>query len=113
MCQNCDKGQERWAHLNELDIIDQRLTFQICKRLDLMSREDWKQTVSAWFEMAKQRVEQSTSEIAQEHNLRRRDRNSAEFILVQEKHGIARGDWEEIKEIKDKENQDESEETKE
>ena len=98
MCQNCDKGQLRWGHLEELGIIDQRLTFQICRKLDLISREDWRQTVSAWFEMAKLRVEQSTGEIAQARNLRRRDRISAEFILAKEKHGRERGDWEEIKE---------------
>jgi len=98
ICQNCNEGQTRWGHLNELGVIDQRLTFQICRKLDLMSREDWKQTVSAWFEMAKQRVEQSTGEIAQEHNLRRRDRIQAEFILAKEKHFKARGDWEVVKE---------------
>ena len=96
MCQNCNQGQARWGHLNELGVIDQRLTFQICKKLDIMSREDWKQTISAWFEMARQRVESATNEIAQEHSLRRRDRIQAEFILVQKNHGRARGDWEEI-----------------
>lgn len=103
MCQNCNQGQARWGHLNELGVIDQRLTFRICKKLDIMSREDWKQTVSAWFEMARQRVESATIEIAQVHNLRKRDRTLSEFIYANEKHGLKRGDWEEIKEDEEEE----------
>ncbi|MBR8832542.1 MAG: hypothetical protein DSM106950_00480 [Stigonema ocellatum SAG 48.90 = DSM 106950] len=87
----------RWVGKG-LGVIDTRLKPQICKKLDLISREDWKQTVSAWFEMAKQRVSKETSEIAQAHNLRRRDRIQAEFILAKEKHELKRGDWEKIKE---------------
>lgn len=27
ICQNCNLGQQNWAHLNDLGVIDQRLTF--------------------------------------------------------------------------------------
>jgi hypothetical protein len=81
----------------------------ICRKLDALAREDWRLTAQAWFEMVKQRLEKETGEIAQEHNLRRRDRISEEFILAKKKHELARGDWEEIKEKKDEEDQDEEE----
>ncbi len=95
ICQNCHKGHD-WFHLNDLGVIDTRLGPQICRKLDSLAREDWRLTAQAWFEMMKQRLEQATGEITAEHNLRKRDRIQAEFILVQEKHGRARGDWEEI-----------------
>ncbi|GAA6617588.1 hypothetical protein [Scytonema sp. NUACC26] len=63
-----------------------------------MARSEWKRTTQIWFEMAKKRIEQGTSDIAQKYNRRKRDRIQSEFILVQRKHGLARGDWEEIKE---------------
>jgi hypothetical protein len=97
ICQNCDKGQE-WAHLNELGVIDMRLTFQICSSLDALAREDWRRTTQTWFEMASKQISLGTTEIAQRYNLRRRSRIQAECILKQERHGKARGDWEEIKE---------------
>ncbi len=113
ICQqdNC-KANDAWVQL-PIENLDTRFTRDICKQLDTLAREEWQSTRLAWFEMVKQRLEQATDEIAQERNLRMRDRIQAEFILVQEKHGRERGDWKEIKEIKDKENQDESEETKE
>ncbi|MBW4591204.1 hypothetical protein G7B40_038965 [Aetokthonos hydrillicola Thurmond2011] len=106
ICQNCNEGQKRWAHLNDLGIIDQRLTFQICRKLDLLSREDWKRTTEVWFEMAKKRVEEATTEISAANNMRRRARIQAEFILAQEKHGRARGDWEEIPEQDEEEDEE-------
>lgn len=97
MCQNCNCGHS-WLHLDGFGVIDQRLSPQICKKLDAFAREDWRRTTQAWFEMAKKRIEQGTTEIAQGYNLRRRDRIQAEFILSQELHRKARGDWKEIKE---------------
>lgn len=97
ICQNCNKGHE-WYHLDDLGILDMRLNPQICGKLDAYAREDWRRTTQMWFEMAKERVEKATQEIAQKGNLRKRDRIQAEFILVQEKHGKERGDWEEIEE---------------
>jgi len=96
MCQNCDRGDD-WLHLDKLGVIDQRLSPQICRKLDAFAREDWRLTTQAWFEMAQKRISQGTTEIAQGYNVRRRDRIQAEFILSQERHGKARGDWEEIK----------------
>ncbi len=98
ICQNCDKGQKNWAHLVDLGVIDQRLTFQICRKLDAYAREDWKRTTETWFEWAKKRINEGTTEISKKRNLRQRDRIQAEFILVERGHGKARGDWEEIKE---------------
>ncbi|MBR8832536.1 MAG: hypothetical protein DSM106950_00450 [Stigonema ocellatum SAG 48.90 = DSM 106950] len=97
VCQrdNC-KANDTWVNL-PIENLDTRFTRDICNELDLLARDDWEATRQAWFEMAKQRVEQSTGEIAQAHNLRRRDRIQAEFILAKEKHHSARGDWEEIK----------------
>ena len=113
VCQNCNKGHD-WFHLDDLGVIDTRLGPVICRKLDLIAREDWRLTAQAWFEMAKQRLEDATNEIAQEHNLRRRDRISEEFILAKKKHELARGDWEEIKEKdEDEEDQDEEEVTEE
>ena len=97
ICQACNKHSEIY-HLKEFGVLDTRFDFQLCRKLDAVAREDWRLSAQAWFEMAKQRIEQSTGEIAQEHNLRKRDRISAEFILAKEKHGRERGDWEEFKE---------------
>ena len=109
ICQNCNKGHD-WFGLDKFGVIDTRLGPQICRKLDSLAREDWRLTAQAWFEMVKQRLEDATGEIAREHNLRRRDRISEEFILAKKKHELARGDWEEIKE---KEDQDEGEITEE
>ncbi|MDF5720212.1 MAG: hypothetical protein PUP91_06925 [Rhizonema sp. PD37] len=97
ICQNCHKGHD-WFHLNDLGVIDTRLGPQICRKLNNIAREDWRLTTQIWFEMVKQRLENATEEITSEHNLRRRDRISEEFILAKKKHELARGDWEEIEE---------------
>jgi hypothetical protein len=96
ICQNCNKGHD-WFHLDEFGVIDTRLGPQICRKLDAIAREDWRRTTKSWFENVKQHLEQATGTIASTQNLRKRDRIQAEFILVQEKHGRERGDWEEIK----------------
>ncbi|MBD2770685.1 hypothetical protein [Iningainema tapete] len=97
VCQLCNKGRN-WLHLKELGVIDTRISFDTCRKLDVISREDWKLTTQKLFEMAKKRAENATAEIAQAHNLRKRDRIQEEFILMQKNHGKARGDWKEIKE---------------
>ena len=100
ICQNCNKGHN-WLHLDKFGVIDQRISPQTCRKLDAIARENWRLTAQAWFEMVKQRLEDATGEIAQARNLRRRDRIQAEFILIAERHGKERGDWEEIKEDRD------------
>jgi hypothetical protein len=97
ICQLCNKGRD-WLHLKDEGIIDTRISFDTCRKLDIMARSEWKRTTLQWFEMAQKRVSLGTTEIAQKRNLRQRDRTQAELVLAQHKHGKARGDWEEIKE---------------
>lgn len=99
ICQNCNRGHD-WYHLHTVDILDQRISFETCRKLDAIAREDWRLTTQALFELLKKRLEEGTASISQKYNLRRRNRIQEEFILIQRNHGKARGDWEEIPEEK-------------
>lgn len=98
ICQLCSKGRD-WLHLKDEGIIDTRITFDTCRKLDIMAREEWKRTTLQWFEHAQKRVEQGTTEISQKRNLRQRDRTQTELVLAQTKHAKARSNCEEINEV--------------
>jgi len=48
ICQNCNLGHN-WFHLDQFRVIDQRISSQICKKLDAIAREDWRQTQERQF----------------------------------------------------------------
>ena len=100
ICQNCNAGSN-WMHLQAM--IDTRIDFKVCRRLDQFERENWKQTRQAWFERAKERVESATRELSQKANMRLRDRNQQEEQIAKYQHDLARNDRHEIDEIKAKE----------
>lgn len=97
VCQLCNKGRD-WLHLKDKGILDTRISFDTCRKLDSLAREDWKHTTQMWFEWAKKRIMQGINDVAQKYNTRKRDRIQEEFILAQRNHAKARGDWSEIKE---------------
>ncbi len=97
VCQNCNCGHN-WLHLKKFGVIDQRISFQTCKKLDAIAREDWRLTTKTLFELLKKRLEEGTESICEKYNLRQRDRIQEEFILIQRNHGKERGDWEDIPE---------------
>ncbi|BAZ33657.1 hypothetical protein NIES4074_61710 (plasmid) [Cylindrospermum sp. NIES-4074] len=43
-CQNCDAFNQRWGDAG-LQNFDTRFNLKICQKLDLISRDDWQQTV--------------------------------------------------------------------
>lgn len=93
ICQNCNAGSN-WMHLEGM--VDTRIDFKICRRLDQHERENWKQTRQAWFEQ----LTKSTGELSQKMSLRSRDRNQEEEQIAQYKHDLERNDRYEIDQTK-------------
>ncbi|MBD2778639.1 hypothetical protein [Iningainema tapete] len=83
ICQNCNKGAN-WLHLK--GNIDTRISLKTCKKLDVISRRDWKRTTKEQFEMARKLVAEVSSVIAQKNNFRNEQLNRIhqEFILWRE-----------------------------
>lgn len=75
------KGCEVSFNYRSNPYYDQRFNFDICAELDKISRADWKQTVLAQHQLAKNRAAIETS--AQNFNLRLRDRTPEEELEAQ------------------------------
>lgn len=103
VCQNCNQQYEL-HHLIDLGILDTRFSKSICQKLDKIAREDWKRTTLAQFETRKQLFEDKLIAIAQNANLRSRNRTQEECVLALSNHSKARGDCETIEEEEDNEN---------
>jgi hypothetical protein len=63
ICQGCNKFDRH--NLRDYGVLDTRFDLFLCKKLDAISRADWKQVTEKQFEMFKQRVNQ----IAKTHSL--------------------------------------------
>jgi hypothetical protein len=63
VCQGCNKFDRH--NLRDYGVLDTRFDLFLCKKLDAISRADWKQVTEKQFEMFKQRVNQ----IAKTHSL--------------------------------------------
>ena len=83
VCQGCNKFDN--YHLKEYGVLDTRFDLYLCKKLDAISRADWKQVTQKQFEMFKQRVNQASSDIAQSHSLSRKNRTSNDEREVQQR----------------------------
>ncbi|MHC5862783.1 hypothetical protein [Nostoc sp.] len=68
VCQGCNKFDRH--NLRDYGVLDTRFDLFLCKKLDAISRADWKQVTEKQFEMFKQRVNQ----IAKTHSLASGDR---------------------------------------
>lgn len=69
VCQGCNKFDRH--NLRDYGVLDTRFDLFLCKKLDAISRADWKQVTEKQFEMFKQRVNQ----IAKTHSLASGDRS--------------------------------------
>lgn len=83
LCQNsgCNAGDH---FLNNEEVersLDMRFTQTICKQLDALHREDWKETTKQQFEQVV-----NIQEIARSRSLRKRDRTPEENQLARQKH---------------------------
>ncbi|MCP6761954.1 MAG: hypothetical protein NHB32_25110 [Fischerella sp. CENA71] len=81
ICQNCNLGHD-WIHLE--GNYDNRLTPDICRKLDSYAREDWHKTVQLQFEVRRKQIELVTKEISQSHSLRKSDRTDNDNREVQQ-----------------------------
>lgn len=73
ICQLCSCGDKLY-HLTEFGVIDTRFEMTLCRKLDALARDEWKNTTREQFEIAKKRVELVTDEVAQSHSLRKGNR---------------------------------------
>lgn len=81
ICQNCPLGCE-WMHL--AGSIDMRFTPAICKKLDLIEREDWALTVKIQFQQ-RTAIDSAVAKFSQSKSLRSSDRTSEESAIVERK----------------------------
>ncbi|MEA5507974.1 hypothetical protein VB735_33805 [Halotia wernerae UHCC 0503] len=82
VCQACNKFDN--YHLKEYGVLDLRFDLYLCKKLDAISRADWKQITRQQFEVAKKRVGLVTDEVAQAHSLRKSKRTQNDNREVQQ-----------------------------
>ncbi|MBD2682891.1 MULTISPECIES: hypothetical protein [Nostoc] len=68
VCQGCNKFDRH--NLMDYGVLDTRFDLFLCKKLDRIAREDWKQVTQKQFEIVKQRINQ----ISKSHSLSSSDR---------------------------------------
>lgn len=73
ICQLCSAGDKLY-HLTEFGVIDTRFETLLCKKLDYLAREEWQTATREQFAIAKKRIQLSTSVVAQNHSLTRKNR---------------------------------------
>jgi hypothetical protein len=81
ICQNCN-AHHGWKHLDEYDVLDDRFNPGICKKLHYSEREAWRNSCKELFS----RLLTQQRELAQLHNLRKRDRSTEEQTIAQRNH---------------------------
>jgi hypothetical protein len=74
VCQGCNKFDRH--NLRDYGVLDTRFDLFLCKKLDAISRADWKQVTEKQFEKYKNQLDVATGAIAQSHNLALTNRNS-------------------------------------
>lgn len=67
VCQGCNKFDRH--NLRDYGVLDTRFDLFLCKKLDAISRADWKQATEKQFEKYKKQLDIATGQIAQSHNL--------------------------------------------
>jgi hypothetical protein len=67
ICQACNKFNKH--NLIECGVFDTRFDLFLCKKLDAISRAQWKEATEKQFEKHKKQLDVATGAIAQSHNL--------------------------------------------
>ena len=83
ICQGCNKFDKH--NLMEYGIFDTRFDLFLCKKLDGISRNDWKQTTQKQFEKYKKQLDIATAQISKSHSLASGDRTSNDDREVQQR----------------------------
>jgi hypothetical protein len=83
MCQLCSCGDKLY-HLTEFGVIDTRFETMLCRKLDQIAREEWRNATTEQFAITKQRIGLVTDEVAQAHSLRKKNRTQNDNREVQQ-----------------------------
>lgn len=67
VCQGCNKFDRH--NLRDYGVLDTRFDLFLCKKLDAISRADWKKVTELQFEKYKKQLDVATCAIAQSHSL--------------------------------------------
>ncbi|QFS50623.1 hypothetical protein [Nostoc sphaeroides] len=67
VCQGCNKFDRH--NLRDYGVLDTRFDLFLCKKLDAISRADWKQVKELQFEKYKNLLDIATDQIAKTHSL--------------------------------------------
>ncbi|WP_138504415.1 hypothetical protein [Nostoc sp. PA-18-2419] len=67
VCQGCNKFDRH--NLMEYGVLDTRFDLFLCKKLDRISRDNWKQITQKQFEKYRNQLNVETSKISQSHSL--------------------------------------------
>ncbi len=83
VCQGCNKFDRH--NLRDYGVLDTRFDLFLCKKLDAISRADWKQVTEKQFEKYKKQLDIATGQIAKTHSLASSDRTSNDDREVQQR----------------------------
>jgi hypothetical protein len=84
ICQLCSCGDKLY-HLTEFGVIDTRFEMMLCKKLDKVAREEWRNATQEQFAIAKKRIELATDEFSQNHTLTKKNRTQNDEREVQQR----------------------------
>ncbi|MEA5569151.1 hypothetical protein [Anabaena sp. UHCC 0399] len=82
ICQLCSCGDKLY-HLTEFGVIDTRFETLLCRKLDALARDEWRNATQEQFAIAKKKVQLATNEVAQTRSLRKRNRTQNDEREVQ------------------------------
>lgn len=83
VCQGCNKFDRH--NLRDYGVLDTRFDLFLCKKLDAISRADWKQVTEKQFEKYKNQLDIATGQISKSHSLASSDRTSNDEREVQQR----------------------------
>lgn len=83
VCQGCNKFDRH--NLRDYGVLDTRFDLFLCKKLDGISRNDWKQITQKQFEKYKKQLDIATDQISKSHSLASSDRTQNDDREVQQR----------------------------
>ncbi|MBD2245163.1 hypothetical protein [Nostoc sp. FACHB-888] len=83
VCQGCNKFDRH--NLMEYGVLDTRFDLFLCKKLDAISRSEWKKVTEKKFEKYKKQLDIATSQISKSHSLASSDRTLNDDREVQQR----------------------------
>ncbi|MHC5747779.1 MAG: hypothetical protein ACYTXT_39175 [Nostoc sp.] len=99
VCQGCNKFNKH--NLRDYGVLDTRFDLFLCKKLDAISRSEWKNVTEKQFEKYKKQLYIATNQISKSHSLASSDRTSNDDREVAQRksevEGISREQWKEMK----------------